>query len=47
MLGGLEALCCEARLRELGLFSLEKAPGDLLVGVQCLKGLSRKMETDF
>jgi len=27
MLGGLKYLSCEGRLRELGLFNLEKAPG--------------------
>jgi len=49
MIRGLEPLCCEERLRELGLFSLEKRRlwGDLIVVFQCLKGLIRKMRTDF
>jgi len=46
---GMKYLSCEEKLRELGLFSLEKRrlQGDLTAAFRYLKGAARKLERDF
>ena len=45
MIQGMEHLSYEDRLRELGLFSMEKALGRPEGGFQCLKGSKRRRQS--
>jgi len=49
MIRGLEHLSCEDKMRELGLFSLEKRrlQGDLIAAFQYMMGPTRKLGRDF
>ena len=47
MIKELQHLVCEGKLRELGLFTLEKRKGDLTAAIQYLKGAYRKAERDL
>jgi len=47
MITRLEYLSCEERLRELGLFSLKKAPGRPCSSLPVRKRSTRKLERDF
>lgn len=47
MITGLKQVLCEGRLRQRGLFSVEKAVERSYSGFQCLRGPTRELDRDI